>query len=274
MKIHFEDSSDDETKESLKVKTVKVLTWLIYPAGLILLAYAGYMFVSQMADYVKSSNIYEDADREYVSAEYDEATVTEEKDWKDLVTVDISGLREVNPDIIGWIYFENESISYPVLHSGDNSKYLRRTYTGASAGAGSIFMEGKNNKDFSDAHTIIYGHNMKDLSMFGKLKYYITKTDYINDHRYFQIITEKEKFRYKILFCKVVLEDDSIYTVYKEGNRDFLNFVEKDIRNGSYWNPEVTVESGDHLLTLSTCSHDDDRLVITAVRCDEFAENN
>ena len=127
-------------------------------------------------------------------------------------------------------------------------------------------MEGKNNGNFSDAHTIIYGHNMKNLSMFGKLRYYAQDKDYINGHEYFQIITENRKLRYKIFSYKVVEDDSDVYTVYRNGGSDFSNFVRDVVEKGSFLNADDEAANDDHLITLSTC-FDDDRLVVTAVRC-------
>ena len=76
-------------------------------------------------------------------------------------------MKQINPDVVGWIYFENDDLSYPVLYSGDNDKYLRTTIDGSDATAGAIFIEGGNSPDFQDQNTIVYGHNMRNLSMFG-----------------------------------------------------------------------------------------------------------
>ena len=113
--------------------------------------------------------------------------------WYDDIDIDFAGLRSENPDVVGWIYFENEDISYPVMYSGDNSYYLRKTFKREHATAGSIFLEGSNKTDFSDCHTIIYGHNMKNLSMFGKLKYYNRDENYYDSHQYFQILVDGKK---------------------------------------------------------------------------------
>lgn len=259
--------------ETSKNKIVKLIPWLECAIGLILLVYAVYMLVTQLTDYSKSSDLYENTNDEYVSVAISDTTKEDIKeetttDWKDLADVDITKLREVNEDIAGWIYFENTEISYPVLYSADNDKYLRRTYTGESLTAGSIFIEGSNNRDFSDAHTIIYGHNMNDYSMFGKLEYFITEKDYVADHDYFQIITEQKKYRYRIISYKIVGDDNDIYTVYQSGSEQFVNFVKEDIQGGSFKSIDFDITSDDHVITLSTCFKDD-RLVVSAVRCDE-----
>ena len=86
------------------------------------------------------------------------------------LAVDFESLKAINPDVKGWLYIEALDISYPVVQGPDNDAYLHTTYEGTSTFAGSIFLDYQNQGDFSDGNTIVYGHNMKNLSMFGKLK--------------------------------------------------------------------------------------------------------
>ena len=206
-----------------------------------------------------------------------ETEMVEEADdpngWYHLIEVDIEELQSINPDVIGWIYFENEeSISYPLLYSGDDSEYLRKTYTGEEVKAGSIFVEGANNPDFNDAHTLIYGHNMRDLSMFGKLKFYKSEPDYYENHRYFQIITKDKVYRYQIF----AYEDNSqltggVYRVIYEPLDDFYDFLEEAICNHSQVSCDINVRDYEHVVTLSTCSAagSDYRFSVSAVRVEE-----
>lgn len=253
-------------------KAVKIKIGFII-SGLIIIIFAAYMLIIQVGDYKKASRIYDDTTKQYVktfkdTVKNDNELSHDKSDWAEMVDVDLAGLCEINEDIVGWIYFENLDISYPVLFSGDDSTYLRKSYTGENVQAGSIFMEGKNTKDFSDSHTIIYGHNMKDLSMFGKLKYYVSDNDYILGHEYFQIITAQKKYRYKIFSYKVVPADSAVYTIYKVGNQEFLTFANSVLREGSYLDNNDIIKFDDHLITLSTCSGNN-RLIVSAVRCDE-----
>lgn len=259
-------------------------------SGLVIVFLSTYMFLKQTDDYRKASQIYNDTVEQYESisenidnndsgfieviklTELSEAEEVEEieenNNWDKIVDIDISSLRNINKDVVGWIYFEDEDINYPVLHSGDNSTYLRRSYTGENIQGGSIFMDGNNSDDFSDAHSIIYGHNMKDLSMFGKLRYYATDADYILNHEYFQIITERRKYRYKIISYKIVPEDSNVYAIHESGSQDFLTFANDVLQKGNFLEDHYDVKSDDHLITLSTC-FGDDRFVVSAVRCDE-----
>ena len=191
--------------------------------------------------------------------------------WYHDIDVDFAGLKEQNDDIVGWIYFEDEeSISYPLLYSGDDY-YLRRNYLKEEETAGSIFIDENNSPELDDAHTLIYGHNMRNGSMFGKLNLYKTEEDYFENHRYFQLITETGAYRYEIFAYKDVgTLTGGIYTTWKYVDDDFKDFVENTICQGSYVDADIDVEDGTHIVTLSTCSYDSDvRFIVSAVRIDE-----
>ena len=195
--------------------------------------------------------------------------------WYHDIDVDFAGLKEQNEDIVGWIYFEDEeSISYPLLYSGDDY-YLRRNYLKEEETAGSIYIDGNNSPDLDDAHTLIYGHNMRNLSMFGNLKFYKTEEDYFENHRYFQLITENGAYRYEIFAYKDVgTLTGGIYTTWKYVDEDFKKFVENTICQGSYVDADIDVDDETHIVTLSTCSYDSDvRFTVSAVRIDEHKWN-
>ena len=138
----------------------KVIRFIVLIIGLSLVAYSGYHLFKIYSDYNTSDKTYEKLQDEYAvddSKKDDDSTKGSEAQspWYDDIDIDFAGLRSENPDVVGWIYFENEDISYPVMYSGDNSYYLRKTFKREHATAGSIFLEGSNKTDFSDCHTII-----------------------------------------------------------------------------------------------------------------------
>ena len=256
-------------KQKVKHKTsIGGIIVLIVGVGMIL--FAAYHLLSIFMDYHKSDALYDDLNKEYVSTpqKNDTEEETQEIPWYDLASVDLDKVKEQNEDVIGWLYFENEDLSYPILFSGDDEKYLRTTLDGGSATAGSIFLEGQNTPDFSDSHTIIYGHNMKNLSMFGKLKYY-KQDGYYEEHPFFQIITDDAKYRYQIFAYSDVEADSSVFSVPFSDNESFQTFIDQMYRD-SYKSTGVTATSADKIITLSTCSSDDKRFVVHAVRTEEY----
>lgn len=256
--------------------------------GAIIMVIAAVNIGLSLLDYQKASTIYDDLEQDYVivadqekkedknqtasqGQTSQETPEVEKIPWNEMVNVNMEGLQELNPDIKGWIYFENETISYPILQGKDNEEYIRTTYNGKEATAGSIFMDVDNKADFTDNHTLIYGHNMKDLTMFGKLKYYKTEEDYFPDHKYFQIITTNKKLRYQVFAYKEVEEDSLIYAVYSNSNTDFYKFAKNVISSANQCPEGVIVGYDDRVVTLSTCTDwDDKRFVVCGILVEEL----
>ena len=228
-------------------------------------------------DYIKSQAMYKEIKYEYVrnqgvgekaqriAAQY----MPEKKEYWNTKDIDVAKMAEEYPDIVGWILFEKEDISYPIMYSGDNYTYLQAAYNGSWAYAGAIFMDGLSNPDFSDHNTLIYGHNMGDKSMFGKLKYYVQDPEYFEDHQYFQIHTADKVYRYQIFAVEEVGDDDDIYYTYGSDPEEYYGTLIKLIQNSKVDN-RIPPDGLDHMVTLSTCtSADDRRLIICAARVDE-----
>ena len=263
-----EDEEDDEVLEEKKTKKKKVdfVNLGIFVVGAILIIVAAVKLISTKMDYNASNNLYNSLEEEFVT--YD-VNVDDSKEWYELLRVDMEGLQEKNPDIKGWIFFENEEISYPIVYSGDNEKYIRTSVDGAAATAGSIFLEGMNSSDFEDSHTIIYGHNMQNLSMFGRLKNYKEK-DYYEDHQYFQILVDGKIYRYQIFAYHDVSETSDLYTVPFAPDATFENFINQVLCQGNYIDSGITPTKEDKIITLSTCSSEGNRFVVHAFRVDEY----
>lgn len=178
----------------------------------------------------------------------------------------VEELKESNPDTVGWIAFDHLEISYPLMQGEDNDFYLRRTFSGESNSAGSIFIEAANHANLEDSHTIIYGHNMKNQTMFGTLDNYKTE-DFYAGNEYFTIYTDQETYRYHIFSCYDISEYGDIYKVWytKDAEEGFDTFVQK-MKDRSYYDTGVEVGADDKILTLSTCSSKGKRFVIHAKR--------
>lgn len=195
--------------------------------------------------------------------------------WYGMLDVDVKGLQAVNPETVGWLYIEDTDVSYPIMYSGDDDKYLHVDFNGTQDKAGAIFLEGENSSNFNDMHTLIYGHNMKNESMFGSLKKYRENDSYYDNHQYFQVITVGEdgsivKYRYHIFAYKEVSVDDDIYYVLDENSTEMDKFIYNEVKKDSLINVSVPTDGDQHVITLSTCTtSDDSRFVVSAIRCGE-----
>lgn len=244
--------------------------------GIGMMLFAGWNLYTFFKDYADSNALYGDLEESYVTkntqeedSQNTESTEVEEIPWYEMYTVDLEGVEAMNSDVIGWFVHETEEISYPILFSGDNTTYLRTGIDMKHATAGSIFMEGVNSPNFQDSHTIIYGHNMRNLSMFGKLKYY-HEDGYYEENQYFQIHTQDTIYRYQIFAYEVVEADSFIYSVPYAPGQQFANFLDKIYRK-SEKDTGVVATDADKIITLSTCSSNDNRFVVCAVRVDSHA---
>lgn len=199
---------------------------------------------------------------EGISAQTDVLTLEELR-----ILAGIANLREENPDVIGWIKFDNLEISYPIMQGEDDEYYLKHTFSGESNSAGSIFMEATNSPDFEDSHTIIYGHTLKNQSMFTPLKTYKTE-DFYPGNEYFTIYTPDKVYRYEIFAYYDIAVDSEIYCVQFEPGGVFQKIIDNMCRR-SYYDTKVHPESTEKIITLSTCSTKGNRFVVNAHRISE-----
>lgn len=266
-----EEKNTDYEQKATKKSSSKAYT-VVMLIGLALIIFACVNLVRIIGNYYKSNKIYGDLNDKYVtetSEQVEGTEAAEEAPWYTLASVDLKALQQENPEVCGWLYFENEKISYPIMYSGDNEKYLRTTWDGQSASAGSIFLEEANSPDFNDSHTLIYGHNMKDLSMFGRLKYYKEKDDYYADHQFFQIFTGDMIYRYQIFGYEDIDPNSFVYTVPYGENEEFQSFIDQ-LYKLSYKDTGVSAKSVNKIVTLSTCSSGDNRFVVHGVRVNQY----
>ena len=168
-----------------------------------------------------------------------------------LEQINLEALREVNPDVIGWILIPDTKINYPILQGSDNDYYLKHTWDGKRYAVGSIFMEHLNHSDFTDFNTIIYGHNMNDGSMFAGIREY-RNLEYWEKHPYIYIRNDQGSYRYEIFSSYLAKVGSHTYAIdfsKEESRYAFVNnaIVDSVIETG------VEPDSTDRILTLSTC---------------------
>ncbi len=188
-------------------------------------------------------------------------------------TVTFESLKKSNKDFKAWLVVPGANISLPVVQTTDNSKYLNTGFNGKWISGGTAFIDSQNKSAFSDMNTVIYGHNMRDGSMFGSIKNYKSIKTY-KDNPLIHVYTENENYVYKIysvFLSNAVASEDNGYVfgyTFKNLSTDenFISFME-EIKKRSYYDTGVDYQAGDKLLTLSTCDRTvikNGRLVIVA----------
>lgn len=167
-----------------------------------------------------------------------------------LSEIDLEALREVNPDIVGWIALPGTEISYPLVQGTDNDYYLAHTWDRENSSCGAIFLDCGANKDFSGHHTIVYGHRMRNGTMFTALKGY-RDAAFLAEHPSVYVVLDSGVYRYDIFSAR---EADTMGIVYEknlEGREDALL---QDCLERSVIDAGVVPEASDPILTLSTCT--------------------
>ena len=191
-------------------------------------------------------------------------TETEEDENKLPIEVDFNSLKDKNKDIVAWIYSKDTEINYPIVQAKDNNYYLRRLIDGSYNIAGSLFIDYKNSNDFTDYNTIIYGHNMKNGTMFGTLTKY-QKQEYYDEHKEMYLFTENKNYKIEIFAGYITSSDGELYDFQKKDTiREKL--IETAIKKSTF-KSEIKPLKEDKIITLSTCSYDfeDARYVLLGI---------
>ena len=173
-------------------------------------------------------------------------------------------LKNKNEDTIGWIEISGTSIAYPIMQSKDNNYYLTHDFNKAYSATGSIFMDSGNDSDFKDANTILYGHNMKDGSMFHDL-HLLRQEEYLKEHLIINVITDQGVQKYKIFSIYVAKASADYRRSYKIAEEQ-VGFLERVQNRSLVVLDKQKFEGTETILTLSTCAYDfnNARLVVHA----------
>lgn len=188
--------------------------------------------------------------------------IKDENEDKEEYIIDFSKLKEQNNETVAWIKVNNTNIDYPIVKADNNDFYLNHSFDKNKNSAGWIFADYRNKFDNTDKNLVIYGHNMRDDSMFGSLKWVINEDWYNNeDNKYITLITENETQVYEVFSVyQIEKEDYYIQTEFSDDNNfeQFVNTIKK--RSIKEFNTDVSKD--DNILTLSTCANNNKYRVV------------
>ena len=242
-------------KKNKRYKKV-ILNIIIYMILIFVLIYSGIKIFkwykdktnnNKIAEQIKSTVIVEDKNEDENKEEY---------------TVDFNKLKEQNNETVVWIKVNNTNVEYPVVRATNNSFYLNHSFDKSKNSAGWIFADYKNKFDNTDKNIVIYGHNMRDDSMFGSLKNILNSDWYNNEENTnIALYTENEKYIYKVFsIYKIESEDYYIKTEFSNDN-EFEKFI-KTLKKRSIKNFNIDISKEDSILTLSTCANNNKYRVV------------
>lgn len=241
-------------KKNKKYKEV-IFNLIVYMILLFILIYSGIKIYKWYKDKTSNKEIVEQI-KKIVAVEDKNKDKNEDKnEYKEEYTIDFNKLKEQNKETVAWIKVNNTNIEYPVVKANNNNFYLNHSFDKSENLAGWIFADYRNKFDNTDKNIIIYGHNMRDGSMFGSLKNILNSDWYENEENTnITLYTENEKCIYKVFsIYKIESEDYYIKTEFSNDN-EFEQFV-NTIKNRSIKKFDIDVSKEDNILTLSTCAN-------------------
>ena len=233
---------------------VRVLLYVILFSALAAAAVAGYRLYRGMREGQQSRSAYEHV-RTIASASPSEEPSGGREETGASAEPDFNALAEVNPDIAGWLKLEGTVIDYPIVQGTDNEYYLNHLFTREENSAGCIFMDAENAADFSDRCTFLYGHNMRNGTMFAALEPYRNQS-YYESHPVMELTLPDGTRQSVELFAGVLGTGDSGYvkTSFADGE-EFLAYVQ-EMKAQSTFASSVSVGAEDRILGMSTCRYD------------------
>lgn len=259
----------EQPKKFFTRRKLIFLAVIVIAAGVFI--FSGIKLLSIYSGYKKGSDAYkkiEDLSGRTRDSSGDNADVPEK------VFFDVPALKAINADTKGYLYAK-DVLSYPVVQCENNSYYLDHLFDGSSNSCGCLFIDCNISEAFEARNCIIYGHDMKDGSMFAALHNYANE-DYYKDHKEFHVFTEDHHYVYKVLSAYVTGLDGIAYQTYFGSDEEFVNFLNVVAGACPYETDYGELTAYRKVITMSTClgNDDDHRFVVIAIRDREITEES
>lgn len=254
----------DKKEFTMKQKITAILAGIAGLAAVLLIVVGVSKFIFRQTDETQASQS-SDAElqqtepatvEKVTDASQDSETVTESAEPEEEIPIDFEELWETNPDVYAWIVIPGTDINYPILqHPTDDSYYLNHNIDGSTGRPACIYTESLNNKDFTDNNTVIYGHNMRNGTMFAQLHKFEDK-DFFDEHREIIIYLPDKVLHYKIFAVHNYDDRHLLYSFDFSDKAVYKDYLESifsiDDKNANI-DTEMTVTENDKIITLATC---------------------
>lgn len=201
-------------------------------------------------------------------AEAEPETEPEETEAPYVSPIDFEALWAENSDVVGWITIPDTKIDYPILYTDNNETYLHTDFNGKDSVYGAIYLDCDSEPDFSGWNNPIYGHHMKDGSMFKDVVKFKDE-EFFKEHQYFEIYTPERTIHLKAISCYYTGSDGIVRKTKFKDQESYDAWLMERLKPCKYAEiPEVPVGS---VFTLVTCSYEkqDARTLLYAVEVDE-----
>ena len=235
-------------------KTKKLVRIALIVLLLLIFSFSLYQIIITICHYSESEETYKEIVANVVTIkDADDINEQEEKIEQAPIAVDFDALLSQNKDVVGWLYCENTPVNYPIVQSDDNDYYLRRMLNGKYNIAGTVFMDYRCHSDFSSLNTIIYGHNMKNDTMFGTFTDY-KKQSYYDEHPVLWFLTSEHNYKIELIAGYVTSSTSDVYKVFHIKD-DLDNHIKASIKKSTFVSG-VNIAEVDNISTVSTCSYE------------------
>ena len=239
-------------------KTKKGIYFLIMGIFIFGIMFSAYQLEMTNREYVKERQVHQEL-MEYKPEPviYEPKADSDTSGVEEIVNQSIINLQKKNADVIGWLTIPGTQIDYPFLWSDDYSKYLRTDINGQSSTAGAIFMDYRCDRTLKGAHSILFGHNMNNDSMFGSLPYFRDRAFFLENQEGY-IYLSNENLKLQAIACMVVKSSNAEVYGVAETDKQKERFIEV-IREGNIHGSESIPEDlsvNDRFIILSTCSYE------------------
>lgn len=246
-------------------KAGNILSYVIPAVLILVILVSGFLFLRDLLEYKKADDTYKELDS-YIT-ELEDAAVAEnavseatgavkvadeEKGYPNF-KINYEYLKNINSDFVGVLYIPALGVRYPVAASHNNNEYLSTTFDGKQNSSGSIFLDMNASPDFTDSNSIIFGHNMKNGSMFGSLRKFLEDSELCDTDPYIYIYTEHKILKYRIFAYYTTPVNGSVYNGFQNA-AGYDNYVARALAASAYsTDEEFDFSSYPPLLLLSTC---------------------
>lgn len=256
---------NDQNAKSKKKGFGKV-QWIVIVLCLCVFLFSGWQVLGINKKYQQNEDTYNEIAEFVLQTSYSETESEIEDDdvWplEEFVrnqsvlipAVDFDALLSINRNAVAWLYSPGTVINYPVARGSDNDYYLNHSFNNRYDEFGALFMDYRNEKDFSDRNTLIYGHHLKNGNMFHSLEFYRDQA-YYDEHPVIYMTTATGKYRLEIFAGYVTAATSDSYRLYFQNDGVFSKWVDT-AKSKSTFASDVQPAPTDRVVTLSTCVYD------------------
>lgn len=275
-------SKKSNSKEK-KINLYAVMDVLVPVVCAVIFLFAGVQLMKTLDGYNQAKNEYDALKADFVANSGAIDNVAEPVYYSDQenkedhphfmnLDIDFASLKSVNSDVVGWLYVPATEISYPVVQGNDNTHYLHYTYEGTANSCGSIFLDSDSSAAMTDRNTFVYGHNMRNGSMFGSLKKFNKDPYLAEQYPYIYYYTDNHAYKYKIFAYYITQVGSKTYFNFNADAQydTYIEYVKEHTEYSKWDDNDFTTRK--NILTLSTCSgqHSKNRMIVHGVLVDDY----